>query len=152
MSGHPITRRTYKQTQAERQAAISDGVKATRTAPRKSKPPKLPPIKETLLVKQILMGLELATRGWASWWRNNTGAMKSEGGHFVHFGSPGSPDILGIMAPYGRLVGIEVKRPGGKVTRLQEDWQREAREYGALVGVVHSIEEALALLKSGVVK
>jgi hypothetical protein len=44
------------------------------------------------------------------WWRNNSGAFKTEHGAFVRFGTIGSPDL--IVVHVGRPYFLEVKRPG----------------------------------------
>lgn len=104
------------------------------------------PIKETALVKLILQALSLRYKGRALFWRNNTGATRTETGGFIRFGALGSPDILGVLAPSGRLIAIEVKTPTGKLSEHQEVWLTEAKELGALAGVVRSLEDAYALL------
>jgi hypothetical protein len=56
----------------------------------------------------------------------------------------GDPDLTGCYC--GRHFELEVKAPGGRLTRIQEVRLEEWREAGALVGVVHSTEEALSVL------
>lgn len=102
---------------------------------------------EQLLMKSILEALQLRFKGKAHFWRNNTGAMKTEGGRWVSFGQVGSPDILGILSPAGRLVALEVKTAKGKTSEAQEAWLSKARELGAIAGVVRSIDEAFALVE-----
>lgn len=134
-----------KQTPEQRRAAISEGVKLA-WARRRQEAPLLLPQKETAIVKLILDVLSLKYKGKLKLWRNNTGALPREGGGFIKFGAVGSPDLLGILAPSGRLVGLEVKAPKGKTSEHQETWLKEAQEFGALVGVVHSVDEACALI------
>jgi hypothetical protein len=138
---------TQKQTLAERQAAISEGMRAAWARRKATTTPKLPPPKETMLVKQILTALDLTCRG--SFWRNNTGATPTPSGSFVRYGAVGAPDILGYLAPLGRLVAIEVKRPGGKLSVHQAAWLKDAKACGVLCGVAHSVEEAIALIEGG---
>jgi hypothetical protein len=102
---------------------------------------------ETLIVKSILGALQLRYKKKAFFWRNNTGAMKTEGGGFVRFGATGSSDILGILAPTGRFIALEVKTAKGKTSPAQEAWLAEARALGAVAGVVRSIDEAFALIE-----
>ncbi len=45
--------------------------------------------------------------------RMNTGSAKV-GGRFIRFGWPGCPDVLGQLKD-GRLLGVEVKGPHGKL-------------------------------------
>ena len=52
-------------------------------------------------------------------WRANTGAFRGTykgQERFVRFGLKGQPDIFAVLPPFGRLVAIEVKRPGGKLS------------------------------------
>lgn len=102
---------------------------------------------ETQLTKSILGALQLRYKKSGKFWRNNTGATKTEGGSFLRFGAVGSPDILGILSPAGRLVALEVKTSKGKTSPAQELWLDEARELGALVAVVRSIDEAFQLIE-----
>ena len=112
------------------------------TAPRRA----VLPVKETVIVKSILEYLQLRYKGRAFFWRNNSGALKTEKS-FVRFGATGSPDILGVLGPSGRLVGLEVKGAKGKTSEHQEAWLKEAQELGAVVGVVRSMDEACALIE-----
>jgi len=134
----------YKQTLEQRQAAISAGVKRSW---ERRKAQGIPTPKESTIVKLILDVLTLKYKGRLKLWRNNTGATKTEGGGFVRYGALGSPDLLGILAPSGRLVGLEVKAPKGTTTEHQELWLKEAQELGAVVGVVRSMDEACALIE-----
>lgn len=80
--------------------------------------------------------------------RNNVGVAKMPGG-FVRYGlGVGSPDLVGIVPPHGRFIGIEVKRPKkSRIGKAQEQWHAVARRYGAVVGIVDSVEGALALVE-----
>jgi hypothetical protein len=101
---------------------------------------------ETVLVRSILQALAWKYRGKARFWRNNTGAVRSERGALVRFGEVGAPDILGIVRG-GRLVAIEAKSASGRVSPAQRTWHEEAASLGAVVGVVRSVDEALALVE-----
>ena len=104
-------------------------------------------VTETELMLRILDALQRS--GTGLYWRNNTGSLKDERGRWVKFGlGLGSPDIVGILAPSGRFVGVEVKRPGEHPTPEQRAWHRAATNAGALIAVVHSVEEALAAVGS----
>ena len=88
---------------------------------------------ETELVKAILEAL--AAHGiWA--WRNNTGGLKREKDDgstaYVPFNQPGAPDILGVVPINGKLLAIEVKRPGWKPTTAQWEWLLKAQQDGAV--------------------
>lgn len=92
---------------------------------------------------------------WLRIWRNNTGSavglslvMKAKRtGYFpdylpvTKYGSPGCPDILGLIAPYGRFIGIETKAPTGKQTEEQKTWQKIITQLGGLYILAKSIED-----------
>ena len=59
----------------------------------------------------------------------------------------GDPDLTGCYR--GRHFELEVKAPGGRLSRIQEVRLKEWHEAGPVVGVVHSAEEALAALGIG---
>ncbi len=61
-------------------------------------------------------------------------------------GVAGDPDITGCIR--GRHLELEVKRPGGKPTPLQEKRLREWRDAGAVVEVVASVEDVREILRS----
>jgi dihydropteroate synthase len=81
--------------------------------------------------------------------RNSVGVARNvddEGRErFIAYGlGPGSPDLILILAPRGRLVGLEVKRPGEDATPEQRHVHAIWRRFGADVVVVHDVEEARA--------
>lgn len=61
----------------------------------------------------------------------------------------GSADLIGMLAPQGRFLALEVKRPGEKPTREQELFLELVRKSGGVAAVVHSVEEALAVVGPG---
>lgn len=64
--------------------------------------------------------------------------------HGTAWGVAGDPDLYGSIN--GRHFEIEVKRRGQEPTPLQQARLAEWRRSGALVGVAHSVEEALRIL------
>lgn len=72
-------------------------------------------------------------------YRNNSGAFKSEKGGFYHFGSPGAPDIVAVIA--GRYVGIEVKGTKGVQNKNQKEFQKNLEKVEGTYLLVHSFEE-----------
>jgi hypothetical protein len=80
-------------------------------------------------------------------WRNNTGTFRTESGGMMRTGlCVGSADLIGILAPMGRFLALEVKRPGEKPTKEQELFLELVRKSGGVAAVVHSVEEALAVV------
>ena len=73
--------------------------------------------------------------------------VKTHGGPFQ---ASGLPDIV-LIAPGGRFVGLEVKRPGlGKVTALQNAVIHKINESGGYASVVYSVEDARAALDAAI--
>lgn len=83
-------------------------------------------------------------------WRNNVGAAQHWNGREVEtvkYGlANGSADLVGVLAPSGRWVALEVKAPKGRTTDEQDRWLALVRKMGGFACVVHSVEEALAAL------
>jgi hypothetical protein len=110
-----------------------------------------PDIRESDILKTILEFL--AWRKIPAW-RNNSGAFG--GVHinrqgqakkwFVRFGKKGSSDILGVLPPNGKIIAIEVKKPGKHATSDQSVFLEEVRESGGLAGVCTDIEDVKDLL------
>jgi hypothetical protein len=102
-------------------------------------------------------------------WRNNVGAaVHHDSGRPVHYGvgGKGGCDLIGLLSvevstvceepeagvpihvclghlyPLARFVAIEVKRPGGRVTKEQTAFLTLVRSLGGFGAVVHSVEEA----------
>ncbi len=100
--------------------------------------------RETPLMKRIRFAI--STAGGVLCWRNNSGVDLVRG---VRYGlGVGSPDLIGIVAPYGRLLGLEVKRArGGVESKEQRAWVDVVRRYGGVTGFVRSVEEALAFVE-----
>lgn len=64
-------------------------------------------------------------------WRSNTGAFH-DGKRLIRFGVVGQADVSGIMKPLGCRIEIEVKRPGGKQSQAQKNFQRMMLAHGGL--------------------
>lgn len=80
-------------------------------------------------------------------WRNNTGALKDATGRLVRYGlAVGSADLIGILAPAGRLVALEVKTASGRTTADQDLFLDLVRRRGGFAAVVRSADDALAAL------
>ena len=79
-------------------------------------------------------------------WRNQTGALPDVRGRLVRFGLVGSSDILGVMAPAGRILAIEVKSPTGRQTESQHNFQRMVESMGGLYILARSVEDVIRRL------
>ena len=61
----------------------------------------------------------------------------------------GTSDLICIVPPYGRFLGVEVKRPGyspSDVRPEQQSWLAAVRQFGGVSGVATNETEALALV------
>lgn len=67
--------------------------------------------------------------------------------HGTVFGIAGDPDLYGSID--GRHFEIEVKQPGESPTLIQRKRLRDWSTAGAIVGVAASVDEALAILRTG---
>lgn len=75
-------------------------------------------------------------------------AWKTHGGMY---GTAGIPDVIACVE--GRFCAFEVKRPGGKFSRLQEVALGKIKAAGGVAGMVTSVEEVRQVLeKEGVGK
>jgi len=96
-------------------------------------------IKEADVLRQVLDYLALV--GIFSWRTNNTGIYDPSKKRFRSFsGLRGVSDVLGILND-GRLLAVECKRPGGKLTVEQEVFQQQVRDRGGVAFVATSLEE-----------
>lgn len=67
--------------------------------------------------------------------------------HFKHFGGPlspkGVPDLIGVLPPSGRMLLIEVKKPGGKTSPEQSAFLRKFGLSGAFCLVAFSAQDVI---------
>ena len=96
---------------------------------------------ETRIVNAIL--LALGNRPGLRVWRQNTGAIKDANGRLVRFGLIGSADILGILAPSGRFVAIEVKTATGRQSEQQRAFQQMIERHGGIYVLARSVDDAI---------
>lgn len=100
-------------------------------------------------------------------WRNNTGALFDATGRPIRYGLKGSADILGCVRagtvragsavpPFGLLLAIELKRPGGgSQSPDQHAFEDAISRHGGIYILARSVEEVLdrldfALARAGV--
>lgn len=77
--------------------------------------------------------------------RVNTGAARL-GGRVVRFGVPGTADIVGLLAPSGRMVQIECKTATGKQREAQRTMERVVTAMGGLYILARSVADVDAVL------
>lgn len=81
-------------------------------------------------------------------WRNNCGVLADRHGRAVRYGlCPGSSDLIGILAPSGRLLALEVKRPSERPTAEQTRFLDLVRRMGGVAAIVTSAAEAVAVVE-----
>lgn len=97
--------------------------------------------KESDIVRAIC---EYLTHRRHFFWRNNTGAFRTEKGGMYFFGAKGSPDIF-VVTRGGYLVSLEVKTQKGRQSPDQRVWEARCREIDAAYHVVRSIEDVQAI-------
>jgi hypothetical protein len=98
------------------------------------------PDSEASILRSIRKSLG-ARPGWIVL-RNSMGAAKTPAGRTVRFGCgpPGTSDLL--CCAWGRFVAIEVKKPGGKVSRKQQAFLRAVERKGGVGFLAYSLAQA----------
>lgn len=96
--------------------------------------------------------LELGREPDLTLWRNSTGVTVELGAagdrRTIRYGlAVGSSDLIGILAPSGRLVALEIKSSTGRVTSEQVQFLEVVRRRGGFGAVVRSVDEARAALE-----
>ena len=93
--------------------------------------------------------LRLGARSDVILWRNNTGLATNADGSRTRYGlCVGSSDLIGVLVPSGRFVALEIKAPGQKSTAEQRLFLALVAKSGGLAAVVHSADEAEAVIKA----
>lgn len=95
---------------------------------------------------EILRAVRLAVGGLPDvcLWRNSVGVATHRDGRTVPYGiCRGAADLLGVLAPSGRFVALEVKSARGRLTREQDLFLALVRHYGGFACVVRSVNDAL---------
>ncbi len=95
-------------------------------------------IPERVIQAQILAWLKEAN---VLHWRQNSGVVFA-GNRMIRLGEEGLPDIVVIVPPGGRLLGLEVKSAKGSLRPSQEEFKARAEAAGAAFHVVRSLTQA----------
>lgn len=103
-------------------------------------------IREKDIQNQILAYLKI--KGIFCWNAKTQGTFDPRRGTFRKLSNlkKGVSDILGIL-PSGRLLAIEVKRPGGRVSPEQKDFIKNINDNNGLAFVAYSLEDVIEKLK-----
>lgn len=103
--------------------------------------PTAPVPREADIQRSILAYLNLV--GWAV--KVPAGGAR-RGRHFVKLATAGTPDILGVVR--GRMIGCEVKRPGGRLRSSQGVQLDAIRAAGGLAFVARSVGDVVDTLRA----
>lgn len=79
-------------------------------------------------------------------WRQNSGAL-TVGRRLVRLGPNGAPDIVVVVPPSGRFLGLEVKSYKGRLRPAQKAFRDDLVRSGGLYVVVRSVWEAWVAVK-----
>lgn len=79
--------------------------------------------------------------------RINTGAAMVKG-RLIRFNPPGTADIVGLIAPSGRMVMVECKSATGKQRKEQETMQRVVTAMGGLYILARSLADVDAAFQA----
>src|SRR6266853_757631 len=82
----------------------------------------------------------LRWRGIFCWKNNNSGIYVKARNTYIPSHAVGVSDILGVL-PGGRILCVEVKRPGGKLSEPQRQFLESINERGGLAFVACSVDE-----------
>jgi hypothetical protein len=80
-------------------------------------------------------------------WRNSTGMTRTDDRVLRYGLAVGSADLIGILAPKGRFLALEVKSEEGRLRPEQTQFLELVRRCGGFACVVRSAEEALAAIE-----
>jgi hypothetical protein len=107
-------------------------------------PPRILDRKEGAALVEVLQSLRAHPAvAWCE--RMNSGAARM-GARFVRFGWPGCPDVLGQLKD-GRLLGVEVKGPAGKLRPEQAAFIDRIRCAGGVAFMARDWRDVLRELK-----
>ena len=108
-------------------------------------PPRILDRKEAAALLEVLQALR--THSAVAWVeRMNSGAARM-GARFVRFGWPGCPDVLGQLKD-GRLLGVEVKGPTGRLRPAQMLFLERIRAAGGVAFMARDCRDVLRELST----
>jgi hypothetical protein len=84
--------------------------------------------------------------GWVHW-RSQSGSFRTVGGGWFRTGVKGLPDLCAIIPPKGRLLMVECKKSGGKLSKDQERFLDFAGQQGAFCVVVEDSSELMWVIE-----
>lgn len=79
-------------------------------------------------------------------WRANAGMVRV-GKRTLKLLPKGFPDIFGVRLKDGKFIAIEIKKPTGKLSSEQIEFQEWAIKHKIVYGVAYSVEDALKIIE-----
>lgn len=103
---------------------------------------------EEMIQRALVTLLEVAARPGVAWTHVPSGERRDPLAGAILKGMghrPGWPDLVFVKA--GRFFGLELKKPGGRLSDSQRTAQAALADAGAVVETAYSVDEAIAILK-----
>lgn len=79
-------------------------------------------------------------------WRANAGTVRV-GGRTIKLLPKGFPDVFGVRLDDGKFLGLEIKKPKGRVSDEQIKFREFAEEHNILYGIAYSVEDAIKIIE-----
>lgn len=99
-------------------------------------------VQHSQLVNDVL--LRIGSRTDVRLWKNHTGQARSaDGRRRLTFGIKGGSDLIGLIAPSGRLLAIECKTGKAKQSKEQKAFQAMVEKFGGVYVLARSVEDAV---------
>jgi hypothetical protein len=120
---------------------VADLVATAKVRRRRAQP-------EAQLQRQVMAHVDARSAPGTLVWHTPNGGWRSriEAAIMKALGvRPGIPDLLALKA--GRLCAIELKAPGGKLSKAQQEMIAKLKAAGARVEVASSLDDALGHLE-----
>ena len=76
-------------------------------------------------------------------WKQHNIGIKKPNGSYIPSNMLGVADILGGEKGTGRIIAIEVKRPGKKPSAAQEEFLENVRAVGGIGFVAYSVDDVI---------
>ncbi|MBI5975183.1 VRR-NUC domain-containing protein [Staphylococcus canis] len=100
-------------------------------------------MKEAEIQKQIIESLNNSE---CKVWRANAGMIRV-GKRTLKLLPKGFPDVFGVRLKDGKFIAIEIKKPNGKLSSEQIEFQNWALKHKLIYGVAYSVDDALKIIE-----
>lgn len=81
------------------------------------------------------------------WFARGQPARKGDAGAYpVRFNPPGTADLVGLLAPTGRMLMVELKSPTGRSSKAQQTMRRVVEAFGGVYVLARSVADVDAAL------